>query len=504
MRKLFFAFIILLAGGADLFAFAAPQAPGRGQAGSVRAYFNYSVFYAPGKGNYIETYLTVAGNSVLFKKSKNRFLATVHVDISFSQEGKQVQGGSYNMNSAEIIDTSSKPVFTGIQRYALKPGKYDMTLKIRDVNREGSELSASQSIEITEPAESAVTLSDFELLESFTKTEVPNDQSKSGYDLFPYVMRHYPETFNKLMFYAEAYNCDRKLGPDERFLFSYYVEGAASREKLAGLQAYSKQKASAVNPFIGQFDLTHVATGEYNLVLEVRSSGNELVAEKRLPFTRIASSVKIPLSDLGAVDTSGTFVSQMMNPDTLKDYIACLWPISTTTERDWQYSQIKNADVKVMQQYLYAFWVNRDSKNPELAWKTYRAEAVKVKKEFACGKIPGYMTDRGRVYLQYGAPSAAQQMPTEPDSYPYEIWQYYRLRDPATGTFQSNKKFVFYNRELDGKCYELIHSDARGELRDDRWQIKLKQRSNQVLNLDETKPKSTYGSNADDLFQNPR
>jgi GWxTD domain-containing protein len=182
-----------------------------------------------------------------------------------------------------------------------------------------------------------------------------------------------------------------------------------------------------------------------------------------------------------------------------------LWPISSTTERDWQYNQVRNADVKIMQQYLYAFWVNRDNKNTEAAWRKYRGEAIKVKKEFACGKIPGYMTDRGRVYLQYGAPSAAQQSPAEPDSYPYEIWQYYRLKDPATGNFQTNKKFVFYNRELDGKCYELIHSDARGELRNDRWQLVLKQRSNQIMNLDVNSPQqNTYGSSADDLFQNPR
>ncbi|MGK3882484.1 hypothetical protein ABI028_15910, partial [Enterococcus faecium] len=68
------------------------------------------------------------------------------------------------------------------------------------------------------------------------------------------------------------------------------------------------------------------------------------------------------------------------------------------------------------------------------------------------------------------------------------------MKDPTTGLQQSNKKFIFYNRELDGKCFELIHIDARGELRDDRWQIKLKQRNSQVLDLDQTAPNvnSTY------------
>jgi hypothetical protein len=114
------------------------------------------------------------------------------------------------------------------------------------------------------------------------------------------------------------------------------------------------------------------------------------------------------------------------------------------------------------------------------------------------------MSDRGRVYLQYGAPDASQQVSTEPNSYPYEIWQYYRIKDPATGQFQSNKKFVFYNPSLDGKCYSLLHSDARGEMRDDRWQIKLKQRNTQIMDYDQTTPQGTYGDGAADLFNNPR
>ncbi len=46
-----------------------------------------------------------------------------------------------------------------------------------------------------------------------------------------------------------------------------------------------------------------------------------------------------------------------------------------------------------------------------------------------------------------------------PNSYPYEIWEYYHLADGEV-----DKKFVFYDRELVGNNYELLHSDARGEI----------------------------------------
>jgi hypothetical protein len=119
--------------------------------------------------------------------------------------------------------------------------------------------------------------------------------------------------------------------------------------------------------------------------------------------------------------------------------------------------------------------------------------------------MKGYFTDRGRVYLQYGPPDAQQQVANEPDTYPYEIWQYYRIKDPQTGQFQTNKRFVFWNKDLDGNCYKLLHSDVRGELRDNRWQMRLKARTQNNVNLDVENPNmNTYGTGIDDLFTNPR
>jgi GWxTD domain-containing protein len=505
MKKFFYLTIFMAANGFNLFSQNKPV-PVTHVKQNVNAYLNYSVFNIPKQGPYIEVYLSVTGKSVVFKKEKQKYQGKVHIEISFLQGEKIVKANSYNLLSPEILDSSKKPNFIDLQRFSLTPGDYTMKVKIGDFNRPIEEaISASQPITINQPTPDNVAISDIELLESFTKSETQGPMTKSGYDAIPYVLRYFPETISKLSFYVEGYNALQKLGPDTRFVFVYFIEGYETKEKVTGLHAFSKQKSEEVNPLLGQFDISQLPSGEYNLVVEMRNGTNDLLIEKKLPFTRYASQVKIKLADIQTVDTTGTFISKTNNLDTLKDYIACLWPISSTTERDWQYNQIKNADSKLMQQYLYAFWINRDPENPEKAWKTYRAAAAQVKKKFACGKMPGYMTDRGRVYLQYGVPNASQQVPSEPDSYPYEVWQYYRLKDPATGTFQSNKKFIFYNRELDGKCYELLHSDARGELRNDRWQIDLQKRSNQILNLDQNTPNTpTYGSGANDLFQNPR
>ena len=471
---------------------------------NVRANFNYAIFYAPGKGSYLETYLSVTGSSVLFKKQKIKYQGKIRVEINFTQDGKSVASNVYNLLSPEILDTAHKPNFVDLQRYPLKPGTYQAEIKISDANNAKEEPTKGKLTIIIAEQNDSLHISDIELAESVTKAELPTSVTKSGYDIVPYPLAHFPEKVNRLNFYVEIYNSLKQLGADSKFLFTYYIESAEMKEIVTGYHTFSKHKSEEVVPLIGQFDISKLSTGNYNLVIEIRNGNNELKAQKKLNFTRAAPHVEIALTNLKSVDTAGTFISPVTNPDTLRDYIACLWPISTTSERDWQNNQMSGHNIKLMQQYIYAFWENRNPSNPAAAWKVYRQEVIKVNKNYACGGQPGYMSDRGRVYLQYGAPNAAQQVTTEPDSYPYEIWQYYRIQNPATGSYQTNKKFVFYNPSLDGKCFTLLHSDARGEIRDDRWQIKLKQRNTQIMDYDQTAPQGSYGDGASDLFNSPR
>ena len=473
---------------------------------NVKAYMNYAVFYAPGKGTYLETYLSVSGQSVMFlKKEAKKYQGKIHIEINFMQDGKSVVANAYNLLSPETADTNNKPNFIDLQRYKLGPGTYQAEIKIVDANdTKQTEPSAKLTIVIPEQTDD-ISISDIELVESFQKSEAKTAISKSGYDIVPYPLTSFSENVDKLIFYVEGYNTLKNLGADSKFLYNYYIESAETKVALDGLSTFSKQTSKEVVPLIGQFNISKMHSGKYNLVIEIRNSLNEVKAQKKIEFTRIAPQQKIALNDLKSVDTTGGFINNVTNPDTLKDYIACLWPLSTTSERDWQGNQIKSNNVKLMQQYIIAFWQNRNPSNPQAAWEAYKKEVKKVNRVYKCGGQPGYMSDRGRVYLQYGAADAAQQVPTEPDSYPYEIWQYYRIKNPTTGQFQTNKKFVFYNPTLDGKCYMLLHSDARGEIRDDRWQVTLKKRNNQIMNFDQNSTgQNSYGDGAADLFNNPR
>ena len=471
----------------------------------LKAYFSYAVFNSQAKGPYVETYLTITGSTCVFKKEKGVLKGSVHVMLKFLQGGNQILTKDYNIISQAVKDSSAYPNFIDLQRFNLPNGKYDLEIELKDNNIEVSEPFSAKTEIVVKIDTLGIALSDIQLLESFSKTTSASQLTKSGYDLFPFGVNYYPDNLSKINFYSEAYRNDSVFGKNEKFVFFYYIESYETLEKIEGFFAFQKSNASSVNPLLAQIDISKLVSGSYNLVVEVRDRANILHAQKKLYIQRRNLKEKIALENIDAINPDQVFTSKYTNVDTLREYVACLWPISSVTERDWQMNQIKNANEKTMQQYLYAFWKNRNDKDPEAEWMNYKQQVDKANRLYPCGKIKSYFTDRGRVYLQYGPPDASQQVSTEPDSYPYEIWQYYRLKDPATGQLQSNKRFVFYNKDLDGYCYTLLHSDARGELKEPRWQLRLKQRTTIERNFDKERPgKETYGSQAEDIFINPR
>jgi hypothetical protein len=138
--------------------------------------------------------------------------------------------------------------------------------------------------------------------------------------------------------------------------------------------------------------------------------------------------------------------------------------------------------------------------DPAGEWAKYYEKVKYVNKQFTSYTKKGYETDRGRVYLQYGgAPNQRVISPLTPTNYPYEIWEYYRLPDGEV-----DKKFVFYESSLSTNDYELLYSDARGEIQTPQWQLVLNSRSGQFNNVDQTNIPDVFGENTLDDFSNPR
>jgi len=470
--------------------------------GKMSAFFSYCTFSHPQSGPYVETYLTVIGSSVNFSPNANQHLQSkIEVQWVLKQADKIISFDKYNLLSPELDNERSfHPNFLDMQRIPAVNGSYMLEFTITDKNSPDSKFTTSQKVDINYPVES-VSISDVELLESFTKSSADGKMSKSGYDLVPYISDFYPETMDHIRFYCEIYNSKLMLG-DESFLARYAIVNDNNKQVLSDLVVSRKMKSADVSVLLGELPLSSVTSGNYTLNIEVRNKSNEMLAHKSVFFQR---SYKIeikeidPTDDFSVFDINNTFVSSITNKDSLKDFIASLYPISGKSDRQIADNQIAIANVKSMQQYFYYFWLRQDKSNPEKRWLDYKAEVEKVNAAYGTRITKGYDSDRGRVYLQYGPPNTIEANANDPNSYPYEVWHYYTIGN------QTNKKFVFYSRDRSSNGYVLLHSDVTGEPSAYDWQLKLHERTTQYGNdLDADKAPKSYGDRSEDIFDNPK
>jgi GWxTD domain-containing protein len=159
---------------------------------------------------------------------------------------------------------------------------------------------------------------------------------------------------------------------------------------------------------------------------------------------------------------------------------------------------LKEKNTEKYRKYLQAFWVESAGRLKAYeSWMSYKAQVMLVQKLYATNFAKGFETDRGRVYLQYGAPNAIASRETSPSEYPYEVWQYDKIKN------FSNKRFVFYNPDLVNNNYKLLHSDMVGELKNYRWQHLLTKRNSPNHDLDDPNDGNIdhFGGESGDVFK---
>lgn len=113
---------------------------------------------------------------------------------------------------------------------------------------------------------------------------------------------------------------------------------------------------------------------------------------------------------------------------------------------DDEIEALESADHSNRQEAWDQFWKGRDP-TPDTDRNEFKEEffrRVRYANENFGVLEPGWRSDRGHIYIQYGRPDQVESYPQNIDSPPYEIWDYFRLR----------ARFVFVDYEGFGR-YEL-------------------------------------------------
>lgn len=486
--------IILLAAALVLTHLAAAHPAGGDK--HLTAVFSYATFYETGTGSYFETYLSFDAWNLNFVKSADGYRANIEIVITASIGDSLVMAKKYDLASPKIASPDADRFnFIDVQRFAMANGIYDLKIQLHDKNSSDPATVVEETIPLYYDAKRPA-LSSVQMMSDIKPTTTPNILSRNGYDMEPYVNDFLPEQVGRINYYSELYNINREVKEENIFAVSY-IEILETGKILEYTRTVQRLQRDTIIPIFGTIEIQDLPSGNYNLVLEIRNRNNDKLLYKRVPFFRSNPSVD---NSLNSTPVSMTFAAEQDNETQLNNYIEALAPIANEVERRDIYELIKRPGIEEKQLFLYKFWVRRDPLNAEGAWRQYKQRIDYVEKNFSWPKTRGSQTDRGRVYLQYGAPDFVRDEKnfvsmskfgagitvqhseeavdlqvgrTESQGQifylPYQLWRYNNL--PGD---DANRCFIFWDEFRSG-FYKLLHSNAKGEVRDVYWERRLSQ-----------------------------
>ena len=449
-----------------------------GYSSNIESFLQYSIFYTDKGEPYLETYLTINSKSIELKDNGNHtFQGKLSINILVESNDSIIYNDKYFLSSPPQDFKNESILFIDQQRIKVEDGNYKLVVNIEDVNSDVDKLIIEDiTIEIFENN----FLSDIQFVDKFNVANQPSILSKSGFDLYPYKSNFFDGLQDNLTFYIEVYNSDQL--ENNRFLLNTYIQGYQDEVLYKDSYSSKRMKAEQIVPHLQTYNISSLSKGNYSIVCEVRDVKNNLIDKKIKFFQRNKEEINLQSQN----QLNKEFIT-IDNKDTLSKYLDYLYPISTPNESRSARNLINKDDIDLMNNFFIDFWTNRDQDNPYKAWIKYHNEVKKVNYEFTNIKILGYLTDRGRVYLQYGAPNSRHKSENNSSTYPYEIWHYYKLEN------QVNKKFVFVNDDFATNEYKLRYSNVDGEVSNSEWRDKIEIENN-----------PNFGDDFNRIYNNPR
>lgn len=457
---------------------------------SLRVYLDNKQFYAPGVGNYVEFHLQFVGHTLNYIGLDNGLIGEVAVQMEIQKFGETVSSDAYRLSSPFMTDSIVED-FYDVRRFQLDAGDYTFAIQLQDMNSSEKPLYFTHNFTI-ENMSDGTSISDIEVAEIATIGNPESNFYKSGYDIIPRLSTYYPEQLNTIPVYFEIYNSTSLQ--DTVFGIRQEVINAETGKSIENLTEFSRHTTAEVVPVLKSVKIDEVITGKYILKYTIINRNMIDLAFQTYEFER----TKDPEIDYFSNDIVLDPDFQLsITDDSVGYYLESLIPISRPNEVKNIITVAKQKDAELARKHIQLFWTKTAADNPYEGWIKYKQQVQLVEKLYSNNFQEGFETDRGRVYLQYGAPSQIIIKENSPTEYPYEIWSFNKI-----GKF-SNKRFVFYNPDLVNNTYRLLHSDMVGELKNPAWPRELAKRSTTNGNPDDPNQNvmDHWGGNSDDYFR---
>jgi GWxTD domain-containing protein len=219
----------------------------------------------------------------------------------------------------------------------------------------------------------------------------------------------------------------------------------------------------------GQLDLAGLPPGRYDMVAALQLG--EKTVERAAGFTMAGLDETLEKDVVRREATKGTDEGyfEAMGEEALAEAKEPLVLIAESGEMSkWS----KDLSLRAKRRFLLDFWKRRDATPNTPVNETRQlyydgvAYADKTFGEKGRASVPGWKTDRGRVYVKNGSPDEQLDRVQAGRSVPYQVWRYRRGRD---------RYYIFADRSNGIGLYQLVHSNDVRETGVPNWREVLRE-----------------------------
>jgi len=206
----------------------------------------------------------------------------------------------------------------------------------------------------------------------------------------------------------------------------------------------------------GQLDLAGLPEGAYSMVATLKLGGRDITRSAEFTMAGLQETVARAAEQREAARETDQGYFGVMTGAQLDSAEAPLGYIAESRElAAWS----RGMSVAAKRRFLTEFWTRRDptpgADRNERREGFYEAIAYadQTYKEGGRKTVPGWRSDRGRVYAKYGKPGDVLRRQQEGQAPPYEVWRY------STG---KGAYYIFVDRTGFG-AYQLVYSNDLSE-----------------------------------------
>lgn len=421
---------------------------------------DYNIFYV-GEGFFnVEICYSFPSSNYNLSDSVSQLQWMLKVDSSGKEIVSDVWLTEIRPGNEDFTTTQSTMIYYGIRNLSLTKGHYSAKLSLCNTRNTSDNKEMKFEIIVPDPIlPNQLAISSLQIANNIMVSNSAVTEKltffKNQYLVYPNPQRLIDNDSPMLQIYFEIYN-SYSLSPDG---IDLRYEIINNRGMI--VDSFTRHKSAVADAVVDvtKIPLDLVPSGVYKIRILAMGAKDTAKAENAFYLVNAA------IQDEGIIYTDDQFFEMsefaVLTAERVDIEYAIYSAIATSDEnKTWG----KLSDLKAKQRFLYRFWYERNpdkdnSYNAKLAEFRERLKYVNTYFSYL-GKDNGWQSDRGKMYLKYGAPDERDQYPSDPEKRAYEIWTY--------NSIEGGGKFYF--ADLVGlENFKLIHSTISGYVQNANW-----------------------------------